>query len=115
MSFGERLTLSRKRRKLTQGELGKAVGTTGDMIGKYEREVITPTIEVAGRMAEVLNVSLDFLIRNINGESDNSKGLPPVLADKLQYIEKLSAGDQDHILSVIDAFIAKSKLESIIK
>ena len=36
MTFGEKITYARKQKKMTQGDLGKAVGTSGDIIGKYE-------------------------------------------------------------------------------
>ena len=37
MTFGERITYARKQKKMTQSDLGKMVGTSGDIIGKYER------------------------------------------------------------------------------
>ncbi|RAJ76679.1 DNA-binding XRE family transcriptional regulator [Chitinophaga dinghuensis] len=115
MSFGERLGISRKRRDLTQDELGAAIGTTRIMIGKYERDVTAPSIDVAGKMADALNVSLDYLVRNINPESETSSKLSPLLFEKLESLEKLSLKDQEYLMAVIDAFIAKSKLESIMK
>jgi transcriptional regulator with XRE-family HTH domain len=42
MTFGEKTTYARKQKKMTQGDLGKAVGTSGDIIGKYERYEIKP-------------------------------------------------------------------------
>lgn len=115
MSFGERLTVARKRRDLTQDQLGAAIGTTRVMIGKYERDLTVPSIDVASKMADVLNVSLDYLVRNINPESEAGPKLSPVLVQKLEHLESLSSKDQEYLMAVIDAFIAKSKLESIIK
>ncbi len=115
MSFGERLTLSRKRKNLTQDQLGTAIGTNRDMIGKYERDATVPSIDVAGKIAEVLNVSLDYLVRNVNPEAETSSNLSPLLLEKLENLEKLSLKDQDYLMAVIDAFIAKAKLESIMK
>jgi DNA-binding XRE family transcriptional regulator len=37
---------------MTQGDLGKAVGTFGDIIGKYERDEIKPSIDTAARVAD---------------------------------------------------------------
>jgi transcriptional regulator with XRE-family HTH domain len=44
--------------------LGKAVGVSGEIIGGYERNEVLPTIEVAARIAKVLEVSLDYLAGN---------------------------------------------------
>jgi transcriptional regulator with XRE-family HTH domain len=43
MTFGEKINYSRKQKKMTQGDLGKAVGTSGDFIGKYKRKEIKPS------------------------------------------------------------------------
>jgi len=37
MVFSVRLTFARKQKKIRQADLGKLVGTSGDIIGKYER------------------------------------------------------------------------------
>ncbi len=36
MAFAERLAYARKQKKINQADLGKLVGTSGDIIGKYE-------------------------------------------------------------------------------
>ena len=61
-TFGEHITTLRKRKGLSQGELGKAVGTSGDIIGKYERGEVKPPVEVAAKIADALDVSLDYLV-----------------------------------------------------
>ena len=38
MAFADRLSFTRKQEKIRQADLGKLVGTSGDIIGKYERE-----------------------------------------------------------------------------
>ena len=46
--------------KLSQGDLGKKVRTSGDIIGRYERDEVTHSVEVASKLADVLDVSLDY-------------------------------------------------------
>jgi ribosome-binding protein aMBF1 (putative translation factor) len=62
MTFGEQVTSLRKAKSLSQNDLGKRVDTSDDIIGKYEREELKPSIEVASKIADVLEVSLDFLL-----------------------------------------------------
>lgn len=38
MTFGERLGLVRKRKKLSQADVGKLIGINGDAYGRYERK-----------------------------------------------------------------------------
>jgi len=103
MTFGEHITTLRKRKGLSQGELGKAVGTSGDIIGKYERNEVKPSIEVAAKIADALEVSLDFLVGKSSVEVD-SKTLK-----RLQDIQKLNEQDRSTVLEMVDAFLRDRK------
>ncbi|MGK6353476.1 helix-turn-helix domain-containing protein [Parapedobacter sp. DT-150] len=54
----------RKQKKMTQGDLGGKVGTSGDIIGKYERGENIPSIDVAAKIADALGVTLDYLVKD---------------------------------------------------
>ena len=69
MTFGEKITYASKPKKMTQGALGKAVGTSGDIIGKYERDEIKPSIDKASKITDALGVTLDYLVKG--GEYQN--------------------------------------------
>jgi transcriptional regulator with XRE-family HTH domain len=62
MSFGKRLLDARKKKNNTQEELVKILQTKGHVIGRYERDEMKPSIQVASKMADVLEVSLDYLV-----------------------------------------------------
>lgn len=66
-----------------------------------------PSIEVAARMADYLNVSLDYLVGKTDVEID------PVTLSRVLEVSKFNEEDKQHIFSVIDAFIAKRKIQSI--
>jgi transcriptional regulator with XRE-family HTH domain len=112
MSFGERITTLRKNKRWSQTELGDFVGTSRDLIGRYERDEIKPSIEVAAKIAEGLGCSLDYLVRGIS-ETDNL--IPPQFVALLSKLEKLSTVDKAHIEAVMEAFIAKSKFPPAIE
>lgn len=97
----------RKQRKLSQGELGKKVGTSGDIIGRYERDEVKPSIEVAAKIADALQVSLDFLIGKIDMEVDGK------LLKRIMEIQRMGEDDRSHILYTLDALIRNVKLKSI--
>jgi transcriptional regulator with XRE-family HTH domain len=99
MTFGERITTLRKRRELSQADLGKAVGTSGDLIGKYERDEVKPSIEVAIKISDALEVSLDFLVGKTAFELDKK------MIKRLQDIQKLNEADREHILLTLDALL----------
>ncbi|CAN5440738.1 hypothetical protein BH11BAC2_BH11BAC2_26230 [soil metagenome] len=107
MTFGERITTLRKRKSLSQSQLGKAAGTSGDLIGKYERDEVKPSIEVAGKIADTLEVSVDLLLGRTTLDLDKKN------IKRLQDIEKLPKQDRENIIYTIDNLIKAAKFKAI--
>ena len=84
------------------------LGTKGPAIGRYERDEMKPSIEVAAKMADILEVSLDYLVGKTDVEIDKTT------LERILEVSKFSPEDREHIFSVIDAFIAKRKIQSIL-
>lgn len=110
MTFGQRLANLRKGRGLNQQELADLVGTGKDMISRYERDAISPSIEVAAKIARVLNASLDDLVLGVVVNAGDES-----LGNLLKEAEKLSEEDKNHVAAVISAFVTKSKVQQILK
>lgn len=101
-NFVNRLLTLRKQRGWSQPELAKRVGTSGPIIGRYERGEITPSIAVARKLAKVLEVTLDYLIAD--------EEMPNTLQDKImlkrwQVLDTLQSEDRERILFVIDSLL----------
>src|SRR5215510_13340572 len=63
MTFGERVHLMRRRRKMTQKELGEAVGVSKATIFRIEKGDFSDTMgQTIAKMARVLNVSGNYLL-----------------------------------------------------
>jgi transcriptional regulator with XRE-family HTH domain len=62
MGFGERLKKARQRKGLTQAQLGKLLNVSDATINRYEREQRKPDPEMLRKLAEVLDVSVDYLL-----------------------------------------------------
>lgn len=110
MTFGQKITHARKQKKITQNDLGKAVGTSGDIIGKYERDEIKPSIDTASKIADALAVTLDYLVKNIEYQNIDSEAL-----HRLKLIEKLPNEERSHLFATMDAFFAKHKLQTLMQ
>ena len=110
MTFGEKKTYARKQKKMTQGDLGKAVGTSGDIIGKYERDEIKPSIDTAAKVADALGVTLDYLVKDAEYQNIDQDAL-----NRLKLIEKLPQDERSHLFATMDAFFAKNKLQALLK
>lgn len=61
ISFGDRLTLLRKKKKLTQEQLAERVGISTKELSDYEEHDASPPLNIAIRIADILDTSLDFL------------------------------------------------------
>ncbi len=106
--FGDRLILVRKKRKLSQSDVGKQIGINGDAYGRYERNEVKPTVEMAWKIANALDASLDYLVGKTNMELDQE------VIQKIEEISKMSEKDREHVFSLLDAFIAKTRLQGLI-
>jgi transcriptional regulator with XRE-family HTH domain len=60
--FTERLRALREARGMSQGELGKHLNTSRQAIHAYESGISQPTLALAIRLADALDVSLDELV-----------------------------------------------------
>ena len=99
MLFGERLALVRKKKKVSQDELAKTIGVHAPVIGRYERNEVKPSIEVATKMAEVLGASLDYLAGLAEYELDNS------ITKQILSIQALNEDDKTMLFKTIDALL----------
>lgn len=99
MSFGKKLLKARKKNKLSQDALAKKLDVHGAVVGRYERDEVKPSIEMAAKIASVLEVSLDYLVGNSDEVIDKS-ALKRVLK-----IQKLNTKDKSHVFAMIDAFL----------
>jgi transcriptional regulator with XRE-family HTH domain len=64
--FGERLRIARQAARLSQADLGKAIGVSDRAISSYEKGRTVPPIDNLKRIAEQTNYPLRFFV----GEPD---------------------------------------------
>ena len=104
MNIGDKITDLRKQKNMNQTELGKAAGVSREIIGPYERNEVMPSIEVAAKIAEALDVSLDYLAGNSKKSAIDKKTL------KLIYeIDDLEPAIKDKLFFLANAIIRDAK------
>ncbi len=69
-SLGRFISLRRKYLRLTQEELAEKIGVSKSAIAKWETERGIPDRDNLGRLAEVINVSVDDLHRLIRNSAN---------------------------------------------
>ena len=73
MGFSERLKESRKKARLTQVEIAEKLGISQPAYASWERGTKKPTQENLVKLAQVLNVTIDYLVGNSDDEIANKE------------------------------------------
>lgn len=98
-TFGKRLGEVRKDKKISQDELAKKLSVHGAVIGRYERDEVKPSIEMAAAIAEALEVSLDYLVGNTDLLLEKN------VVNKIIDIQRLYPKDKAHVFAMLNAFL----------
>ncbi|MFY0602214.1 MAG: helix-turn-helix transcriptional regulator [Cyclobacteriaceae bacterium] len=103
MDFGDNMMLQRKKKGFSQAALGKIIGTSGDVIGRYERGDIKPSIDVVVKIADALEISIDYLM------GKTSLVLDKDTIKRLESISQLPQQNKDFILDMLDMALRDAK------
>ena len=90
------MMLIHKKKAFSQAELGRMIQTFGDVIGRHERSDISPSIEVVSKIANALEVSIDYLIGKTKMELDKQA------LKHLEDIFQLPEENRKFILNLLD-------------
>ena len=71
MTFGEKLKKIREERNLTQEQLGNILGTSKQVISRYENGHRSPSVTIAASYAERLGIDIGFLADDKRNKPDS--------------------------------------------
>ena len=80
---------------------------------RYERGETKPNTEAMTKLAKALDTTVDYLM---NGSTDDvavEAGLDKELIGRFKQVKDLNPEDKKTVLSLLDAFIAKTRIQSI--
>jgi len=104
-SFAERLTVLRRNRGLTQGELGARIGVSKRVIAHYETgQSDRPAAPLVVELANALDVSLEELLGH-RAPSANVDPRTARLMKRLRRVADLPRADQRAVLKHIEALL----------
>ncbi len=124
--IGKNLQKLRKQKNLTQEKLAEKVGVARQTIAKWEAEESVPDLEMSGRLALALGVSLDDLVNAPEYELDSRPGMRGkhmfglvtvgdkgqiVIPVRARRVFNISPGDQLMVLGDENSGIAMLKAE----
>ncbi|TWP25382.1 XRE family transcriptional regulator [Apibacter muscae] len=99
MTLGEKIKLSRNKKKISQLELGNLAQTHQKNISKYEQDLVIPSATTLKAIADVLDVTTDFLLGNEENTIKDTE-----LLKQFKEIDNLPDDLKKSLLDVIKAF-----------
>jgi len=106
MDIGSKITELRKGKGWSQAALGKAVDTSREIIGRYERNEVRPAVDVAKRIADALDASLDYLVGERTSASYDKKTLRLI-----EEIDRLEPPVKEKLYFLVNAVIRDTKTQ----
>ena len=115
MTIGEKLKQARKTKGVTQDELADKLKIDRNVIGRLERDGTSLSLGLAVKLADTLGITLDYLARDADTTAKGEESISEQYVLQLNILAQLSPTDVPHVLAVLDAFVTKAQLQSIIK
>ena len=113
MPLGDRIKELRTELGLSQAELATRVGSTdARQLSRYENGRITPSLDAVARLAQALDVSLDYLVFDDHPRRPlhiDDHGL----TDRLAALTELNPEDRASLLSVLDALLTRTRIRAL--
>jgi len=112
-AVGGRIKQLRKQLGWTQKELAKYLEGSYQQLNKYESGIHAPPLDKLIQLADALNTTIDYLI--IGQVSDESPLHNKKLLQKFKLLEGYDTSQQETVINVIDAMVAKHQMEQTLK
>lgn len=98
--FELRLENLREKHGYSKKEMSSKLGFTNNVYGSYERGVRRPSLETTIKLADIYDVSIDYLIRGEKYKS-NDTNMPEDLTQLLQTIKDLNPEPRKKLLEFL--------------
>lgn len=73
MSMGAKIANARKQQNITQEQLAMLLGVTRQSVSRWESDAAYPEVDKIIKLAEVLQINCDYLLRGEDAESGETK------------------------------------------
>ena len=100
--IGQRIKYIRKQRGISQEELAASAGIATTYVGQIERGIRNPTISVVENIANVLEVSIEEIVRSTDPDRLVSIAPTSELSEILILLERFSPHDLHNAKLIIE-------------
>ncbi len=113
MSLGTRIKRLRQDRNWSQAQFALKLKVHQKQISGYERDVHVPSTDLLIRVADLFNVSLDYLAFEDRNDSLQVQIADRDLLQKMEAIDQLTDADRNTVKAVLDTFIIKNQFQQL--
>jgi len=114
IDFRRNLLELRKQRKLTQAQLAELLDIQPRLISRWETGETKPQFDYIVRLAEVLEVTLDELVKSDEASEPKQFDIRNKRLEELcRRVDALGREDQDVICHVMDSLVRKEQAKAI--
>ena len=110
-SFPERLKLLRMQKGLSQKKLAEIANINRVQYNRYERGETMPSTETISKIADVLGVSVDYLLEGKTQDAAIANLEDKDLLKMFEELEKLPTKDKEIAKEMLDSFLFKRRVK----
>ena len=110
MYLAQNVKRLRKKRKWTQAELAEKIGAHLSHINRIETGKYIPSLETIIEIAKALEVPIDHLVNNSEGNLVEIKIEDQTFAEKIKLLNTLDEEERLLITKMIDALLTKKQI-----
>lgn len=114
MSLAKKIVQLRRAHNLTQKELAKIIGVHFSHLSRYERGISLPSVDVIKKLAQVFNVSTDFLLFDDASETVRASIADRELLRQFERISQMGEREKAAIKTVLEGVIVKHEIERML-
>jgi len=115
MALANNVKRLRKERGWSQAELAAKIGAHLNHVNKIENGKYMPSFDTVMKLANVLEVSLDYLAGDSNGGPEEVKIENQAFAAKIQLLNTLDEEERQTVIKIIDTMLTKKKMIGMLK
>ncbi len=110
-NFGVNLKRFRTEKGFSQEAFAAEIGVHVTNLSKYERNKSIPSLEIAEKMANVLDISLDQLVYGEHNQKAQMQIKDSELLQLFNKTQQLSIEQKNTVMDLLSAFLLKANLK----
>ncbi len=109
IELGNRIQELRKQIGLTQSQLAKKIEISHTQMARYETKGVQPPADVLSRLADIFDVSIDYLVNGDKSNRAEQTLKDAELIKQFKQLDLLPEDEKNSILKVVNALIRDFK------